>query len=347
MGRAISVVCALFCWFSSLASAQTSVVLLPARGDDRLPAQRDAAQQALFEALSQQGFTVVAHADALSRLPEGSTACSAVDCAPSMLRTLSLNVAAACAVWLSPDAPEGTVFVTLVDDAGSRYPGAHPVHAGNLVVATRAALAEARGLHMLGPGPWVRIHGVPEHAKVFIDGQLVGALPYRAAMTAGRYDLRVEAPEHISEEQDLDIPLNAGRVVEVEVALVPGQEPARAGNGAQRDTDGPASRPVVSPGPHTHSERHAQAGDYLLGAALAVPGLLLMTINPIQALAKGGDCADATCRNVYTFGARTTAELVGGAALVAAGAVVAFGWKPFALQVSTGTETSVRLTTRF
>ena len=315
-----------------------SAVLLPTRGDERVTAQREAAQQALSEALSAQGYRVVTHAEALAQLPAGTQSCAAVDCAPNLLRALSLNVAAACAVWLSPDAPEGTVFVTLVDDAGSRFPGAHPVHGGNMEVATRAALAEARGLQLLGPGPWVRVHGSPASAKVIVDGQVVGALPYRAGMTAGRYQLRVESPGHLSEEQTLDIPLNAGRVVEVEVNLEVGEDPV---------VELPAARspnPVIAPTQRARTERVAQTGDYLLGGVFALGGVLLMTIDPIPAAIQHGDCEKDRC---YSFGPRATLELIGGAALVATGALMTFVWKPFAVEVSTGSQTSIRLSTRF
>jgi len=324
-------------WLGAVHAQVGSAVLLPARGDDRLPAQREAAQQALSDALSAQGYQVLDHADALARLPEGSVACGAVDCAPSMLRALTLNLAAACAVWLSPEAPEGTVFVTLVDDAGARYPGAHPVHAGDLAVATRAALADARALQMLGPGPWVRIHGQPEGAKVFIDNQLAGTLPYRAAMTAGRYALRVEATGHLSDEQDIDVPLNAGRVVDVEVNLAEGQEP-------------PTPDAVVVATPQHTTERRAHAADYVLGCALAVGGLGLMVAYPINAAASDGDCADSACRTIYQSTGITRRTLIAGlagTALIVAGAVVTFVWKPFAIHVTAGSETSLSVSRHF
>lgn len=333
-----------FVSFGSAHAQVGSAVLLPARGDDRLPAQREAAQQALSDALSAQGYQVVSHADALTRLPEGAVACGAVDCAPNMLRALSLNLAAACAVWLSPDAPEGTVFVTLVDDAGARYPGARPVHAADLAVATRAALADARALQMLGPGPWVRIHGQPEGAKVFIDDQLAGTLPYRAAMTAGRYALRVESDGHLPEEQDLDIPLNAGRVVEVEVNLVPGEAPAST----DRRGDplwSPASVDIT-----TSTERRAHVADYILGSALAVGGLGLMLAYPINTAVTDGDCADRACRTVYRstgITPRTAVAALGGTALMFAGAIVALVWKPFSVQVTAGSETSLSISRQF
>lgn len=334
--------CFALCLVAFRADAQVGVaVLLPARGDERMTSQRETAQRALHEALSAQGYRVTTHAEALSQLPQGTAACSAVDCSPNMLRALSADVAAACAVWLSPDAPEGTVFVTLVDDAGARFPGAHAVHAGTLEVATRAALAEARGLQLLGPGPWVRVRGTPASAKVLIDGQVVGALPYRAAMTAGRYSLRIESPGHLSEEQTLDIPLNAGRVVEVEVNLEVGEDPVVASPPVERATSVPVDDNASA------TEHVAGTGDYLLGGTLAVAGVLLMTIDPIPAALLHGDTVPGRPERRYSFGPRATLEVIGGAALVAAGALVTFVWKPFSLQVSTGSQTSLQLSTRF
>jgi hypothetical protein len=307
----------------------TQVVLLPVRGDERLTAQRDVAQRALTDAMRQQGMAVVSHADALGRLPANANACGAIDCAPTMLRELSIELAAACAVWLSPDAPEGTVFVTLIDDAGARFPGARAVNGGDIALAVRAALADARGLHMLGPGPWVRVHGQPEGAKVFVDGQLVGTVPYRAAMVAGRYELKVQAPGHKSEQQTLDIPLNDARVVDVEVGLSPGQDPPEPAV----TTVAPIASDAPAPAAALSAQRVAQPADYIVGGTIALGGLLLMTIDPVRALAQHHECANSDCSRRYTFGTRTALEVVGGALLVAGGAVVALAWKPFAIEV--------------
>jgi hypothetical protein len=187
---------------------------------------------------------------------------------------------------------------------------------------------------MLGPGPWVRIHGEPEGARIYIDEQLVGTLPYRAAMTAGRYALRIESDGRIADEQDLDIPLNAGREVEVEVMLAIGEE-VRASPAALA-----ATRPA-------ETETVAHAGDYLLGGAVAASGLLLMTVDPLRTLARDGDCADRSCQKVYGFSTRSTLQVMGGAGLVALGAVITFVVQPFAARVSVGEQSSVSFSTTF
>ncbi len=234
-----------------------TAVLLPHRGDDGLVEQRQQAQQVLSQTLAAQGIRVLSVTEAASQISGGGAAaeCTTLDCAPALLQASGADSAAVLALWAtgSPPVP-GTVFVTLVDRRGDRYPGKATIDHGDFAAATKQALLDARALQLLGPGPWLRVHAKPDGAQVVLNGKLVGTTPYRAAVASGRYTLEVRAKGSRSYAQTVDVPPNEARQVEVDVALKP-----RAGEAAaagpvgpdafdlDADTGAEPSRPVVGP----------------------------------------------------------------------------------------------------
>jgi hypothetical protein len=185
---------ALFLCSPHAARAQ-HVIMLPHPGEGTLAAERDAAQQAVRDALRDEGMSVVDSA----ALGEPERGCRQVTCAPALLAAREAELAAAIAVWRAQ--PQLQVHVTLVDPAGHRYSGVAGVDPAHADAGARAALVEARGLQLLGPGPWVRIEGSPAGAEVVIDGRFAGVLPYRAALRAGDHQLEVRASGHRSEQR--------------------------------------------------------------------------------------------------------------------------------------------------
>ena len=165
----------------ALVHAETAL-LLPPKGDDALKTERLKANVVLGDALQAQGIKVVPHSEAVAAVGGGAAReCDSVDCAPALIEAASADVAAALAVWAAGDPPApSTVFVTLVDRRGERYPGKARVEDSDLTRATKEALLDARALQLLGPGPWLRVRGKPEGAQVVLNGKLVGTLPYRA-----------------------------------------------------------------------------------------------------------------------------------------------------------------------
>src|SRR5262249_44518132 len=143
-------------------------------------------------------------------------ACEQIACAPALLADLHADIAVGLAVWRGEHDAE--VNVTIVDAAGTRYPGSAPTgpDAGE---AARAALLQAQALRMLGPGPWVSIAGDPTGASVWIDGRFVGSLPYRAGVTPGDHKLEVRADGHAAKALDLRIPLEPTSLEALEVKL--------------------------------------------------------------------------------------------------------------------------------
>jgi hypothetical protein len=169
-----------------------------------------------------------------------------------LLRAAQLDVAVAVAVWSEGRPPKpASVFVSLVDIDGNRFPATVQV-GGAVADAARAALLDARALQLLGPGPWIRIAGEPPGAEVKLDGDVVGVLPYRARIDAGRHVLEVRAEGMRTHAQTVDVPPSPSRMVELDVFLERGQSllPTATESGPQTDGyDEPSSssRPIVGP----------------------------------------------------------------------------------------------------
>jgi hypothetical protein len=255
--RALALVLAGGLLLPALARAE-SIVLLSPRGDDALASERAHAQQVLADALTGQAVTVLAHADAVASVEDDAASrCDAIECAAVLLQACEAEAAAAVAVWAAGDPPApGTVFVTLVDRRGDRFPGKARVEGrepSDLARAVKDALLDARALQLLGPGPWLRVRGEPEGAEVVLNGKLVGTVPYRAPVESGRHTLEVRSGDHRAHVQTVDVPPSAARQVELDVELAPrradGDElVSEAGyeGEAARDRD-ERSGPVVGP----------------------------------------------------------------------------------------------------
>jgi len=304
-----------------LVSAQTAhaeaAVLLPPSGDDTLRVAQGRAHDALHDALIKQGLRVLTHdeATAEAQSPEARE-CKTVDCAPKLLREVGASLAIGLAVW-SSDVNQ-TVFVTLVDTRGNRFPGRALVQSGDVAAAATAALLDARALTLLGPGPWLHVHGKPEGAEVVLGGKVIGTTPMRKKVDSGRHVLEVRKPGHKSLVQSVDIPPNAAKQVDVEVALQPRTVPGEPALTAIDEADGPAG-----------TERSA-LWSFVLGGALAAVGAAALAYGIVN-LTAVGDCeardSAGRCESEVQAGPAITVSLIGGGVALA-GAVVMFAVQP-------------------
>jgi hypothetical protein len=323
--------CALgVCASVSVARADTAIVL-PHAGDTRLGEQRDEAQKSVLATLREQGIKVRFQSFKAARSgSEVTSDCAQVSCAGALLSAAQAELVVAVAVWQGEEAAQ--VNVTLVDASGARYPG-HASISGNAAgVAARSALLEARSLQLLGPGPWIAVHGEPAGASVWIDGKLMGALPLRAALSPGDHKLEVQATGYAAKVQPVTIPLEPTATARVQVALSATPQPSMADASATERgptldvAAGDAAPSYVDP-VDAPAERTGSVWNFVLGGALAAGGVALATIEPIQAAAKDGDCAKDPCTEVYEFGTNSALKVAAGALLVAAGVTVMI-WQP-------------------
>lgn len=305
-----------------LVSAQTAhaeaAVLLPPSGDETLRDAQERAHRALHDALIKQGLRVLTHAEATSeaQTPEARD-CKTIDCAPTLLHEVGAALAIGLAVWSSD--VDQTVFVTLVDTRGNRFPGRAPVQDGDVGSAATAALLDARALTLLGPGPWLHVHGEPEGAEVVLGGKVIGSTPMRKKVDSGRHVLEVRKPGHKSFVRSVDVPPNAAKQVDVEVVLEPrmqaGEDPALT---ALDDADGPAG-----------TERSA-VWSFVLGGALAAVGAAALAYGIVN-LTAVGDCEQrdraGRCESEVQAGPAITVSMIGGGVALA-GAVVMFTVQP-------------------
>ena len=297
--RALALASMLCTVFGSVARAD-AVLLLPPSGDETLRAAQERAQAELQRALIQQGMR------------EGARSCKAVDCAATLMREVGADQAVGLAVW-SSDVNQ-TVFVTIVGERGNRFPGRAFVHDGDVVTATNAALLDARALALLGPGPWLRVHGKPEGAEVVLSGQVIGTVPMRKKVASGRHVLEVRKEGHKTFVQSVDVPPNASKQVDVEVSLLArpmaGDDPSLT---ALDQADGPSG------------VERSSAWSFVLGGVLAAVGAGALTYG-IVTLTQDGDCEErdemGRCRKEKQAGTLTTVALVGGGAALVGSAVM-------------------------
>lgn len=317
---------------SSAASADTAVVF-PHSGDSRLASERETAYRAVLGALREQGFKVRTQTSRAARsTAELSSECGQVTCAAAMLSAASAQLAVAVAVWQAEDSTQ--INVTLVDPSGARYPGHAPIAARDVEGAATAALLEARSLQLLGPGPWVLVHGEPAGANVWIDGKRVGSLPFRAALSPGDHALEVQADGYAAKKSDIVIPLEPTSTARIEVALdtasakVATSEPVYTAPVASQQPQPVDDRALIQAvEPYEHTRDSASVWSFVIGGAVAVGGVALATIQPIQTAARAGDCADASCTTEYGVSAETVVQIALGAAMVGAG-VTFMIWQP-------------------
>jgi hypothetical protein len=245
----------------------------------------------------------------------------------------------AVAVWQSVSGPQ--VNVTLVDAHGNRFPAVSTVESSGAAAAARRALLEARGLQLLGPGPWVQVEGAPDGASVSIDGVAVGALPYRGALSSGDHVLELSAPGHAPQRRELQMPLDPTATLRVQVALAPGaaQEAGDAAGPPVREEAQPAGAADLAVAPDEPPGDQASPWNYVLGGAAIAAGIALATIDPLRAAARDGDCVDRECQRVYEFGAQSALKVVAGVALAGAGVTVLI-WRPLRVRASVDRESA-------
>jgi hypothetical protein len=300
-----------------------SAVVLPHAGDTRLEPLRVAAHRAVIEALREQGLTVrTLTLKATRNANDLQSDCTQVTCAPGVLSVHSIDLAVAIAVWNGEDGPQTNV--TLIDSLGRKYPGYAIVVKDDAATAGRAALIEARSLHLLGPGPWIHVRGAPAGASVLLDGKPVGVLPYRGALSPGDHDLEVRADGYHAKRQPIVIPLEPTTTARIELELT-------ADNGKPTPLATVAEPPRADDylqGDPALTRDEASPWNYVIGGILAAGGVALATIEPIQTLSKDGDCANDECSERYAAGGETALK-IGAGALIAAAGVTIMIWQPF------------------
>jgi hypothetical protein len=122
------------------------------------------------------------------------------------------------------------------------------------------------------------------------------------------------------------VPLDPTSTLRVELSLQP--------DAASLDAPQPSPQPVDL-ALHAEPRDEASPWNFVLGGVLVAGGLALATIEPVQAAAKDGECADAACDRVYSFGARSGLQVAGGAVLAGAGVALLI-WQPLRVEAHAG-----------
>ena len=310
---------------SNLARAESAVVL-PHAGDTRLESARAAAYATVVDTLREQSFTVRILTTKPARNPtEIQNPCTQILCAPAMLAATATDLAVGIAVWHGEDGPQ--VNITLIDALGRKYPGYALILGEDAATAARAAFLEARSLQLLGPGPWINVRGVPAGAEVIIDAKHVGVLPYRGAISPGDHDLEVRAAGYSAKQLPIVVSLEPTTTALIDLELARTAPPTTPPRVAPPEPLPAPPNDYVTEDPAREPIDKASPWNFVLGGVLAAGGVALATIEPIQTLAKDGDCANDSCSERYVAGGETFAKIGLGALLAAAGVTIMI-WQP-------------------
>jgi hypothetical protein len=332
------VVALALCTFGASAQAERAL-LVPASGTPQQKAARDAADSSVAAWLKQLGVEIVQAREAARRDPRGRT-CTTASCAAELLPVLDLDFAVATAIWTHSEAggPEhSSVYVTLIDREGSLYPG-EAVIEQSVERATQAALLDAQGLRLLGPGPWIEVDGTPKSATLQIDGRLVGSLPYRGSITAGAHTLALDAPGYQATTRQVEVSLSAAGVQRIDVAL-PIATPQSASAAVSAESNARRSVPADSLEPDTGGEpplRAPSPWNYVIGSAL-LAGAVALAIEPVREIALHDDCVgtrdeQGRCSERVRFGTRGKL-LAAGAAIALVSGVTVLVFRPIRVEV--------------
>jgi hypothetical protein len=305
-----SVCCVAWSW-TRCAHAQKAV-LGPAQADVGGDSVRKLASEALGEALRMQGFTVMYFEEAKKELPHGERCDEA--CAARLLRVVSADLSAVVKIAGNESGLPADAQVSLQDAAGHHFDGSATVRDGDVRDATTRALLEARSYQLLGPGPWLRVEGTPGGADVLVDGGVVGKLPYRASIAAGKHQLVVRDAGYSRFEQTLDVPAENSRKLTVQVALEPAPIEAPS---AALETGAPEQTNALSQTDSTW---------LVLPVTMAALGVGLAVVASARLASRGDSCVkpDAAGRCIERRGVRvwpTVGTYALSAGLIGAGIV--------------------------
>lgn len=271
------------------ASPQRVVVL-------RAPADQGGAalDVALLDALATMGMQDAG--PGAQALPE----CGGGACAGALLRTHHAAQALRATRVHSELRALDAVEVSMTGADGLRFVGRGACPRGSIDLCVRRALRDARGLRLLGPGPWLQVEGDPAGAEVSVDGVFVGQLPYRGRVSPGRRRVDVRAAGYGAQRYRLRVPPDAVRPLRLAVAL---------------PIVGLDAMPVPAPVGSVQAAAAAKDGPLLGPMLLGVAGVGVAAY-ALAAMATARDC-DGGC------GATPSAAV--GVTLVSAGAVAVAG----------------------
>lgn len=302
-----AVLCALALLVTSAPAAAESATVLEPALDAGLPmAAAELAERYVAESLAGAGLE-------LRHRAEGEP-CQAPECAGEARARAGADYAAVVLLWAKGGGSEVTgANVILAADAERTFLGWRNFDAGEgLAAGIAAATAAALEALRRGTGPWLTVTGTPAGARVSVDGQAVGQLPYRGPVRPGRHAIGIEAPGHAAEH--LQVTLQAGAERALEVELQPAVSPAPA-----------AALDVPAPAP---AEPRAWLNT-TAGVVLAATAAALVTAGALQ-LAADGECEleDEIGRCARIVDAPDGWALVGSGAGAALLSGATFVWRP-------------------
>ena len=238
---------------TSGALAEKAIFFAPTGHRDLAASVGPAALEALEHGLRDAGWETLSPAQAGDGLDElGVARCTGGACVPEMLTALEADTAVGLAIWArhGQTAPY-EVALTFMPKIPPAVNATALVQNGDVLAATRDALAQALLRWSRRHQVTLRVVGQPAGAAITLDGRPAGRLPYEAHVSEGSHDVSISLNGHITERRELEIPeQGAAVVVQVALAVDPAREagsPAATASGQRADASSSRDRPVVGP----------------------------------------------------------------------------------------------------
>ncbi len=204
-----------------------------------------------FTVISHGQAVEIAEADQADRYtkPKGepdAVKCVSADCAVWFRRVINADLAVQLSIYNKVDAQKrlqaSRVSITLVRDADGRWQATAPIEHGDIEQAVASAFGEAQAKRRKGVGPWLVVHGSPEGAGVYLDGNLIGRVPMerqRIEDASSLHVLTVKQRGYYEDSRTLELQGDISREEIVEVDLVKhGEQRANAGAGTSSNDRG-------------------------------------------------------------------------------------------------------------
>lgn len=202
---------------SALAQAQTIVLLPQVNGDAHItPETRERAVAAITRALEAEGLTV------RTEVPEALRECGRGPCIAQLLEATDSELAARVTIWAreGQSTEAGELVVGLVTPEEHSFEGSARVEGDAIDAAAIDAVHQANARFIVGPGPFLLVHGEPFGATVHVDGEMAGGLPWNGRVEPGQHEVRVEREGFVSQTHTVQVPDDITAREELEVELV-------------------------------------------------------------------------------------------------------------------------------
>jgi hypothetical protein len=301
----------------SIAFAENSAVFIPFSDQGAGMRQADQMVDLIAKWLGERDIDVILPEQAAESLPSDLRYCRKEDCALNSLKFLSVDYVILSSIQ-SDSKGKGPIVITLclLTPAGQKYEQSWTVRE-SLWLAIDAALTRVYTNFLRELGPWLSVQGTPLGARVSVDKESVGQLPFRGRISSGWHHVQISQNGFSDYSTYVNIGKGLNLLKELEVSLIPVSASKTSGidrslNPATAMEKTAAGKKSAVSVPVARKQRRASSWNYLIGGVCVAGAIPLMIIPVANRDERNGDR-----RNLIFLTAGVTAIAIGAVFLVA------------------------------